>query len=141
MGAVCRDPGDRAAPRAPARRRPSAGPRGRRPARAPPGRRLSGPARLAPLAPRHARRSGHHRRLLSDGRCDALSLDWTALRYPHTAAVRAQLAERYAVATANQHLSALRGVLKECWRLGYVEAEAYRRAVDLEPVRGSVLPR
>jgi hypothetical protein len=66
-------------------------------------------------------------RLLSNERCDALSLDWSAVRYSHTAAVRAQLAERYAVATANQHLCALRGVLKECWRLGYVDAEDYRR--------------
>jgi site-specific recombinase XerD len=56
-------------------------------------------------------------------------------------AIRARLAERYAVTTANQHLSALRGVLKECWRLGSLEADEYRRAVDLEPVRGSGLPR
>ncbi len=80
-------------------------------------------------------------RVLTDGRCDALSLDWAALRYPHTTAVRARLAERYAVATANQHLSALRGVLKECWRLGYLEAAEYHRAVDVQAVRGSVLPR
>lgn len=53
-------------------------------------------------------------RLLTDGHCDALDLDWTRLRYQHITAVRAKLAERYAVATANQHLSALRGVLKEC---------------------------
>jgi integrase/recombinase XerD len=33
-------------------------------------------------------------RLLSNERCDALSLDWSAVRYSHTAAVRAQLAER-----------------------------------------------
>jgi len=80
-------------------------------------------------------------RLLSGGQCDALTLDWSALRYPHTAAVRAELAQRYAVATANQHLSALRGVLKECWRLGTVTAEDYHRAADVPTVRGSVLPR
>jgi hypothetical protein len=64
--------------------------------------------------------------LLSDDRCDAWSLDWAQLRYRHTTAVRAVLADgRYAPATANRHLAALRGVLKECWRLGYVTAEDF----------------
>src|ERR1700737_1224635 len=62
--------------------------------------------------------------LLSDDRCDAWSLAWDKLRYRHTTAVRALLADgRYAPSTANRHLAALRGVLKECWRLGYVGAE------------------
>src|SRR5437870_4384117 len=65
--------------------------------------------------------------LLSDERCDAWSLDWPQLRYRHTTAVRALLADgRYAPSTANRHLAALRGVLKECWRLGYVTAEDFR---------------
>jgi len=81
-------------------------------------------------------------RLLVDDRCDALSVDWSQLRYRHTTAVRALLADgRYAPSTANRHLAALRGVLKECWRLGYVSAEDFQRASDLEPLRGSRLPR
>jgi len=80
--------------------------------------------------------------LLTDGRCDAVTLDWAALRCPHTTAVRSRLADgRYAPATANRHLAALRGVLKECWRLGYVTADDFRRAADLEAIRGSRLPR
>src|SRR6202521_1617352 len=80
--------------------------------------------------------------LLSDDRCDAWSLDWPQLRYRHTTAVRALLADgRYAPSTANRHLAALRGVLKECWRLGYVTAEDFQRASDLEPVRGSRVSR
>jgi site-specific recombinase XerC len=51
------------------------------------------------------------------------------------------LAERYAPTTANRHLAAPRGVLKECWRPGYVGVEDYQRAPDLEPVRGSRLLR
>jgi hypothetical protein len=39
-------------------------------------------------------------RLLTHDEADALTLDWTQLRYQHTTAVRAQLAERYAAATA-----------------------------------------
>src|ERR1700704_2423269 len=80
--------------------------------------------------------------LLSDDRCDAWSLAWEKLRYRHTTAVRALLADgRYAPSTANRDLAALRGVLKECWRLGYVTADDFSRSADLEPVRGSRLPR
>jgi integrase len=79
--------------------------------------------------------------LVSGGRADAGTLDWAALRYPHTAAVRAALAGRYAPATANGCLAALRGVLKECWRLGLLSAEDLQRACDLAPVRGERLPR
>jgi integrase len=75
-------------------------------------------------------------RLVTGGRAGALGLDWSALRYQHTAGIRARLAERYAPATANKALAALRGVLREAWRLGLMPAEAYQRAADLEPVRG-----
>src|SRR5947209_16800007 len=80
--------------------------------------------------------------LLSDDRCDAWSLAWEKLRYRHTTAMRALLADgRYAPSTANRHLAALRGVLRECWRLGYVSVEDYQRAADLPAIRGSRLPR
>jgi site-specific recombinase XerD len=80
--------------------------------------------------------------LLSDGRCDALDLDWSRLRYQHTHVLRTILADTgYAPATANRHLAALRGVLKECWRLGLMTAEDHQRAADLAPIRGTRLPR
>ena len=78
--------------------------------------------------------------LLSGGKVNAEGLAWASLRYQHTAAVRAGLIERYAPATANRHLAALRGVLKEAWRLGQMSAEDYHRAVYLSPVRGETLP-
>jgi len=59
------------------------------------------------------------------------------VRYQHTAALRSLLAERYAPATANKMLAALRGVLKEAWRLEQMSAEEYRRAADLAPVSGT----
>src|SRR5438105_10792378 len=100
-------------------------------------------ARLAPSSRRTMRAAlDAIASLLSDDRCDAWSLAWEKLRYRHTTAVRALLADgRYAPSTANRHLAALRGVLKECWRLRYVSAEDFQRASDLEPVRRSRLPR
>jgi integrase/recombinase XerD len=78
---------------------------------------------------------------LTSGRHDAFTLDWGALRYQHTAAVRAALAERYAPATANKCLAAMRGVLKAAWRLGQIPSDEYQRAADLPAVRGETLPR
>jgi site-specific recombinase XerD len=79
--------------------------------------------------------------LLTSYRCDMRTLDWAALRYNHTAAIRATLAELYAPATANKMLAALRGVLREAWRLGLMSAEDYRRAADIQAVHGTTLPR
>jgi site-specific recombinase XerD len=67
-------------------------------------------------------------------------LPWWELRYQHVAAIRAALTERLAPATVNKHLAALRGVLREAWRLGLMPAEDYQRTVDVEGVRGSTLP-
>ena len=79
--------------------------------------------------------------LLSGGRCAPIFFNWGALRYQHTNAVRAVLAEKYAPATANKMLAALRGVLKAAWRLGQIPTNEYHRAIDLAPVRGETLPR
>lgn len=74
--------------------------------------------------------------MLTGDRCDRWTLRWDQVRYQHTQAVRSRLADQYEPATANKMLSALRGVLKETWRLGQVDAENYHRAVDLPSVRG-----
>lgn len=78
--------------------------------------------------------------MISGGQLDALTFPWHELRYQHTQALRAQLAERYAASTANKFLSALRRVLKESWRLGLMAGEDYRAAADVEGVKGSTLP-
>lgn len=78
--------------------------------------------------------------MLSGGRCDALSLDWSCVRYQHVAAVRARLAERYSAATANRMLCALRRVMQEAWRLGLLDAESVQRVRDVAGVRGRGLP-
>lgn len=78
-------------------------------------------------------------RLLTEGQADACSLPWGQVRYVHTHAVRRHLAEAYAPATANRMLAALRGVLREAWRLGLLGTEDLHRAIDLPVVRGERL--
>ena len=79
--------------------------------------------------------------ILTSGRIGIEELPWHFLGYQHTQALRAVLAERFSPATANRHLAALRGVLKEAWRLGFMSAEDLQRAIDLPAVRGERLPR
>ncbi len=69
-----------------------------------------------------------------------LYVNWAALRYPHTAAIRARLVESHGAATVNKLLSALRAVLKEAWKLGQMTAEDYQRAVEIENVKIETLP-
>lgn len=66
---------------------------------------------------------------------------WWELRYDGTAALRAVMLEiGWSPSHINKHLSALRRILKECWRLGLIGAEDYHRAIDLEPVKATREP-
>lgn len=100
---------------------------------------------LASLAPRSRRTMRGDldtvAHLLTSGRCDAFGLQWQALRFQHTQAVRALLADRYAHTTANRMLSGLRGVLKAAWNLGHLPTEEYHRARSVGAVKGESLPR
>jgi len=69
---------------------------------------------------------------------ETTALPWHELRPQHVTAIRQRLAEECTSHnTANRHLSALRGVLKECWRLELMGIEEYHRAIDFKPVKGS----
>jgi site-specific recombinase XerD len=70
-----------------------------------------------------------------------LSVSWAALRHEDTTALRAALEERYAPATANKLLTALRRVLKEARRLGQISADDYVWATDIHTISGKSLPR
>lgn len=75
--------------------------------------------------------------LLTNGEADYLTLDWSALRYKHTAAIRAALIKNYEPATVNRVLCALRRVLKEALRLELMAPVDYARAVDITSVKAS----
>jgi integrase len=66
---------------------------------------------------------------------------WHRLSYSHVVFLRGRFAEQWpAPSYVNLHLSALRGVLKEAWKLGLMDPEEYHRARTVENVRGSRLP-
>ena len=72
---------------------------------------------------------------------DVESLPWSELRYEHVTALRTKLTERgLAPATVNKYLAAVRGVMREAWRLGQIDAETYQRIAAVQGVRGSTLP-
>ncbi len=76
--------------------------------------------------------------ILSDDH-DAESFLWETVTYRESMKVRVALTARYKPSTVNKMLSTLRGVLKQTWRLGLIDADHYRRAADVENLRGSNL--
>ena len=71
----------------------------------------------------------------------ALVVHWPEVRYQHVAALRALLIEQGAKpATINHVLAAVRGTLREAWRLGQIDAEALARVTDVGNVKATVLP-
>ena len=69
----------------------------------------------------------------SDGRASAQTLEWHRVGHPQTVVLRKRLAETLAPATANKHLAALRGVLRQCALNGSMSEADYRSAIALPP--------
>ena len=95
---------------------------------------------LASLAP-GSRRTMHHAlriaaHTLTAGRCDLENMPWHQLRYQHLAALRSWLMENYDAATGNKTLAAVRGALKNAWKLGQLDTDAYMRAVQVKAIDG-----
>jgi integrase/recombinase XerD len=67
-------------------------------------------------------------------------LNWGALRYEHTTAIRAGIAQVYSPSRANKIFSALCQTLKQARVLGQMTVEDYRRAIQMEPVTSETLP-
>ena len=75
--------------------------------------------------------------LLTDGACDYLTLDWSKLRYRHTAAIRSALKQKLAPPTVNKFLVALRRVLKEAYQLDLMETTDYHKAIALPNLKAT----
>jgi hypothetical protein len=71
----------------------------------------------------------------------AETMPWHRLRRPHVLKIRGLLEEHYQPATANRMLSALRGVLRECWQAQLITIEDYQAATSIPAVRGESEPR
>ena len=74
------------------------------------------------------------------GADDAWSFEWAALTVQDVQLLRARLAERYALASANKMIVALRLALRACWQLGRIDADTYMRLSQVKPLRGHRLP-
>ena len=63
-----------------------------------------------------------------------LTLPWGSLDFGHTSAIRSRFAERFAPATANRMLAAMRMVLKTSFKLGLMSSDQMTRACAVDPV-------
>lgn len=81
--------------------------------------------------------------LLDDGaNCveDITHITWQNIRYEHVQIIKARLHERYSPSSTNRMLSALRGVMREAWRLGYIDSDTFQRVLDVANIRAQTLP-
>jgi site-specific recombinase XerD len=79
-------------------------------------------------------------RILSNNHTEATTFAWHQLTYVHLLALHNHLAATKSVQTTNLTLYAVKGVMKECWRLEYMTAEAQMRICDIPSLRGIRLP-
>ena len=71
---------------------------------------------------------------------DCLHFPWEQLDYGTVTAIKAWLDAKYAPATVNRYLCAVRRVIKEAWRHHLITAEEYQRATDVKSVSAQRLP-
>lgn len=65
---------------------------------------------------------------------------WPDLTNEAFSAVRAELVNQYSPATVNLTLSAVRQLLKTCWRMGLTQHDDFLRAIDVPQWRSESLP-
>lgn len=87
--------------------------------------------------------------ILVGERVDSLTLDWRNLRYQHLAALRAKLlqtnprpgrVEPYSVSTINMVITAVKGTVREAWKLELISDSVYLRIMAEKGVKGDSPP-
>ncbi len=78
---------------------------------------------------------------LLTGGDDIGAVPWHAVTFAHATAVRSALANRYAPATGNRILAALRGVMRAAFQLGLINSDELARVNLVKAVRGSRVVR
>jgi len=96
--------------------------------------------------PREREKKTHPTEMEQEGRRQLVyAFPWEGLRIQHTSALRAKLLELvdhddYKPSTANQHLAALRGVLRAAWEMELMTTDEYQRAINVKDISGDSEP-
>ena len=78
--------------------------------------------------------------LLNDSNATAFDVAWENLRRQDILLLRDHLQKTYSTPTVNNILSALRGILKACWRAGLIGESDFRLAIDVPNLKHHTLP-
>lgn len=77
-------------------------------------------------------------RTITSGQSDNIYVfPFWSLELAHIQLLKNTLSETHSINTTNLYLSAVKGVLKNSWRLGLISQEEYARKVDIKGVTGS----
>ncbi len=96
---------------------------------------------LAPGSRRTMRAAVRLVATLLTGTGDVVAVPWHAVTFAHAMTVRSALATRYAPATANKILAALRGVMRAAFQIGHIHSDQLARVNLVKAVRGSRVAR
>jgi len=98
-------------------------------------------ASLASIQSKRTARTAFNRVARLLGKDTWPELDWTSLGPQETTLIQAGIVARYSPMTVRTTMAMVRGVLRTGFRLGYIDAERYQRAVLTERVHGASLPK
>lgn len=79
-------------------------------------------------------------RAVTSSRVDCFSFAWHRLRYAHVAAILTALRASHRASSLNLARSAIRGVLREAWRVGLLTTEELEKANDIPRFKATTLP-